>query len=62
MKFKFTITNLKNYLDFPLVSSQNHVDAIYFGLKFAVDFISHSFLLHERFALAIFRFNVNLFF
>jgi hypothetical protein len=61
MKFKFTITNLKNYLGFSLVSSQNQVDAIHFDLNIAIDLISHSILLHERFAFRVFGCHVNLF-
>jgi len=61
MKFKFTITNLKNYLDFSVVSFQNQVHAIYFDLNIAVDLIFHSILLHENFAFGILSCHGNLF-
>ena len=43
-KSKYAITKLLNCFDFQLAIIQYHVNAIYFGLSGALDFVSHSLL------------------
>jgi hypothetical protein len=47
IKSRSTTSNLVTYLDYitPLVSSQRHVDAIYFDFSSAFDLVSHTLLL-----------------
>jgi hypothetical protein len=46
---KSTTTSLVTYLDFisPSVSSQHHVDYIYFDFSRGFDFVPHSILIYK---------------
>jgi hypothetical protein len=60
-KYKSTVANLVNYLDFicPLDGSQCKADAIYSDLNTASDIASQTLLLHKLGPLGLYSGDVN---